>query len=214
MSFYGFMALCAVYLLAVATPDRSCRCSHPLARAWIARGSAVHRRFLLGDLLWFAGAGWAGLAALPQTAQSVFLGRALCGGRLSPVPRISALDCATSADFLEAADMHASQRPLRSFLGSLTLTLGNPEPMIFFVALLPAVVDSGRSLSLSQGLPSHRPGYLGVILPLVLGGYAWAATRARRSVPASRVRIGCSIAGREPQWPALPSPSPSSNREV
>jgi threonine/homoserine/homoserine lactone efflux protein len=74
-------------------------------------------------------------------------------------------------------DIHASQRPWRLFLGSLSLTLGNPKPMIFFVALLPTVVHL-RAL--------HFVDYLFIaaaitfIVPLVLGGHALAASRARR----------------------------------
>jgi threonine/homoserine/homoserine lactone efflux protein len=68
------------------------------------------------------------------------------------------------------------QRPLASFLGSLSLTLGNPKPMIFFVALLPTVVNL-------ESLP--RMGYveiaaaIAVILPAILGTYVLAAARAR-----------------------------------
>jgi threonine/homoserine/homoserine lactone efflux protein len=63
------------------------------------------------------------------------------------------------------------------FLGTLALTLGNPKTMLFFLALLPLVVP----------LEALRPAdYLEivaaitVILPLVLGAYALAATRARQ----------------------------------
>jgi threonine/homoserine/homoserine lactone efflux protein len=130
--------------------------------------------FLIGDLIWFAGAS-AGLAALAQTAQTVFLVVRYVGAvyllylsyRLWTAP----------AQPLEVGDTHASQRPLRLFLGSLSLTLGNPKPMIFFVALLPTVVHL-RAL--------HFVDYLFIaaaitfIVPLVLGGYALAASRARR----------------------------------
>ena len=76
---------------------------------------------------------------------------------------------------------------VKLFLGSLTLTLGNPKPMIFFVALLPTVVP----------LESLRPGgYLeiaaaiAIIMPSILGSYVLAASRARvwfRSPRANKV---------------------------
>jgi threonine/homoserine/homoserine lactone efflux protein len=175
MSLYGFAAFCAVYLLAVATPG-------PGVAAVIARSLTHGMRgapsfiagFLVGDLIWFAAA-TAGLAALAQTAQSLFLAVRYAGAvyllylayRLWTAP----------AQPLEVDPIHASQRPLRLFLGSLWLTLGNPKPMIFFVALLPTVVHL-------QAL--RFEGYLliafavTIILPMVLCAYAFAASRARR----------------------------------
>jgi threonine/homoserine/homoserine lactone efflux protein len=175
MSLYGFATFCAVYLLAVATPG-------PGVAAVIARSLTHGMRgapafiagFLVGDLIWFAAA-TAGLAALAQTAQTIFLAVRYAGAvyllylayRLWTAP----------AQPLEVGDIHGSQRPLRLFLGSLSLTLGNPKPMIFFVALLPTVVHL-RAL--------HLEGYLliacavTIILPLVLCAYALAASRARR----------------------------------
>jgi threonine/homoserine/homoserine lactone efflux protein len=63
------------------------------------------------------------------------------------------------------------------FLGSLSLTLGNPKPMIFFVALLPTVIPLG-SLHLSDYFMIALA--IAIILPLVLISYAMAASRARR----------------------------------
>jgi threonine/homoserine/homoserine lactone efflux protein len=175
MSFYGFMAFCAVYLLAVATPGPGVAAVLTRSLAHGLRGAPPFiAGFLLGDLLWFAGAA-AGLAALAQTAQSVFLVVRYAGAayllylayRLWTAPLRP----------LEVADVHASQRPLRLFLGSLTLTLGNPKPMIFFVALLPAVVQL-QTLHLADYLLIALA--ISMILPLVLGGYAWAASQARR----------------------------------
>src|ERR1700731_1220532 len=175
MSLYGFATFCAVYLLAVATPG-------PGVAAVIARSLTHGMRgapafiagFLVGDLVWFAAA-TAGLAALAQSAQTVFLIVRYAGAvyllylayRLWTAP----------ARPLDVSETHDSERPLRLFLGSLSLTLGNPNPMMFFVALLPAVVHL-RAL--------HFVDYILIavaiafILPLVLGGYALAASRARR----------------------------------
>jgi threonine/homoserine/homoserine lactone efflux protein len=175
MSLYGFAVFCAVYLLAVATPGPGVAAVLARSLTHGMRGApAFIAGFLIGDLIWFAGAS-AGLAALAQTAEHVFLVVRYAGAayllylayRLWTAP----------AQPLDVAGIHASQRPLRLFLGSLSLTLGNPKPMIFFVALLPTVVHL-------QAL--HFVDYLLIavaiafILPLVLGGYALAASRARR----------------------------------
>jgi threonine/homoserine/homoserine lactone efflux protein len=175
MSLYGFLGFCAIYLLAVATPG-------PGVAAVLARSLTHGMRgtpsfiagFLVGDLIWFAGAS-AGLAALAQTAQSVFLLVRYAGAvyllylayRLWTAP----------ARPLEVGDVHASQKPLRLFLGSLSLTLGNPKPMIFFVALLPTVVHL-RALHFADYLLIASA--ITLILPLTLGAYALAASRARR----------------------------------
>ncbi len=175
MSIYGLAAFCAAYILAVATPG-------PGVAAVLARSVTHGMRgapafiagFLVGDLIWFAGAA-AGLSALAQTAQTVFLIVRYAGAvylmylayRLWRAP----------AEPVEIRNLDASNRPLRLFLGSLSLTLGNPKTMIFYVALLPSVIPLGSL---------HAKDYLvialaiAVILPVVLGGYALAASRARR----------------------------------
>jgi threonine/homoserine/homoserine lactone efflux protein len=175
MSLYGFAVFCAVYLLAVATPGPGVAAVLTRSLTHGMRGApAFIAGFLIGDLIWFAGAS-AGLAALAQTAQAVFLVVRYAGAayllylayRLWTAP----------AQPLDVGDVDASQRPLRLFLGSLSLTLGNPKPMIFFVALLPTVVHL-RTLRLVDYLLIAAA--ITFILPLVLGGYAFAASRARR----------------------------------
>jgi threonine/homoserine/homoserine lactone efflux protein len=175
MSLYGFVAFCTVYLLAVATPGPGVAAVLTRSLAHGMRGApAFITGFLIGDLMWFAGAS-AGLAALAQTAQTVFLVVRYAGAlyllylayRLWTAP----------IQPLEAGDIHTSQRPWRLFLGSLSLTLGNPKPMIFFVALLPTVVHL-RALHFADYLLIAMA--ITIILPLVLGGYALAASRARR----------------------------------
>ena len=175
MTLYGFMGFCAVYLLAVATPGPGVAAVLTRSLAHGMRGApAFIAGFLLGDLLWFAGAS-AGLAALAQTAQTVFLVVRYAGAAYLLYLAYRLWTAAPRP--LEAVDVHGSQKPLRLFLGSLTLTLGNPKAMIFFVALLPAVVQL-QTFRLTDYLLIAVA--ITVILPLVLGGYAWAASRARR----------------------------------
>lgn len=175
MTLCGFMGFCAVYLLAVATPGPGVAAVLTRSLAHGMRGApAFIAGFLLGDLLWFAGAS-AGLAALAQTAQTVFLVVRYAGAAYLLYLAYRLWTAAPRP--LEAVDVDASQKPLRLFLGSFTLTLGNPKAMIFFVALLPAVVQL-QTFRLTDYLLIAVA--ITVILPLVLGGYAWAASRARR----------------------------------
>jgi threonine/homoserine/homoserine lactone efflux protein len=175
MSLYGFVAFCTVYLLAVATPGPGVTAVIARTLSHGVRGApAFVAGFLVGDLIWFAAAA-AGLSALAQTAHTLFLLVRYAGAvyllylayRLWTAP----------AQPVEIGNLQPSHRPLGLFLGSLTLTLGNPKVMIFFVALLPTVVQL-RTLRVLDYV-SIGVG-IAVILPSVLGIYVLAASRARR----------------------------------
>src|SRR5690606_20915302 len=78
------------------------------------------------------------------------------------------------------ADVAISEQPLRSgrlFLAGVSLTLGNPKAMIFFLALLPTVIDLGN---MSMGLYLQIALAIVLILSAVLSSYSIAAMRARR----------------------------------
>ena len=143
MTLYGFMGFCAVYLLAVATPGPGVAAVLTRSLAHGMRGApAFIAGFLLGDLIWFAGAS-AGLAALAQTAQTVFLVVRYAGAAYLLYLAYRLWTAAPRP--LEAVDLDASQKPLRLFLGSLALTMGNPKVMMFFLALLPTVLASATT---------------------------------------------------------------------
>jgi len=59
----------------------------------------------------------------------------------------------------------------------LSLTLGNPKAMIFFIALLPSVV---RLEALDWRGQLEIAAAMVVIQPAIIGGYVFIATRARR----------------------------------
>lgn len=63
------------------------------------------------------------------------------------------------------------------FLAGLTLTLGNPKPIIFFMAILPTIVDLTTLTPLGM---LEIAGVIVVAIYAVLGAYALAADRARR----------------------------------
>jgi len=175
MTWYGLSVFSLAYVLAVATPG-------PGVAAIIARSLGHGLRgapafiggFIVGDLIWFTCAA-TGLAMLAQSAYTVFLVVKYAGVvyllylayRLWTAP----------AKPIEASSDVSRERPLQLFLGTLALTLGNPKPMIFFLAVLPTVVEL-KSLSVA--------GFFEIVLvilvsvPIVLGGYAFGASRARR----------------------------------
>ncbi len=175
MTWYGLSVFTLAYALAVAIPG-------PGVAAIIARSLGHGLRgapafiggFMVGDLVWFTCAA-TGLAMLAQTAYAVFLAVKYAGVayllylayKLWTAP-------AKSIDASADVDRH---RPFQLFLGSLALTLGNPKTMIFFLAVLPTVVEL-KSLSVAGFF--EIVAVILVVLPCVLGSYAFGASRARR----------------------------------
>jgi threonine/homoserine/homoserine lactone efflux protein len=69
------------------------------------------------------------------------------------------------------------ERPVQLLMGSLALTLGNPKTMVFFLAVLPTVIELKR---LTVGGFFEIALVICFVLPLVLGSYAFFAGRARK----------------------------------
>lgn len=176
MSWYGLLVFSAVYVLAVASPG-------PGVAAIIARSLANGTRgapafiagFLVGDLIWFAFAA-TGLAALAQSAHAVFVVVKYAGAAylLYLAYRLWTAPAVVNED---TAEMQSGQKPLQLFLGSLALTLANPKTMVFFLALLPTVVQLERLTLLGF---VEMVGVISILLPLTLGAYVVLADRARR----------------------------------
>ena len=175
MSWYGLATFCAAYFLAVATPGPGVAA---VIAQGLARGSAGAPAFIagfvVGDLLWFCAAAL-GLAALAQTAHAAFV-VVRYAGALYLLYLAYKFWTAPAKPLAEADDATLRKPPKALFLGSLSLTLSNPKPMLFFLALLPTVVPL-ESLSAFGHL--EIAGAIAVILPLTLGSYVLIATRAR-----------------------------------
>jgi threonine/homoserine/homoserine lactone efflux protein len=128
----------------------------------------------VGDVVWLSFA-VAGLAVLAQAFAGVFLAIKLAGAayllylawKLWTAP-------ATVAD--EAAAPREESRT-RLFLGGLAVTMGNPKVMVFYLALLPNLIDLAH-----VGLAGYAE--LAVVaeavLAVVFAGYILLAWRARR----------------------------------
>ncbi len=181
MSIYGYIAFCAVYVLAVASPGPGVAAVLARSLAHGTRGApAFIAGFLVGDLVWFTIAA-TGLAAIAQTAQTAFLVIKYAGAvyllylayRLWTAP----------PQTLDEQPVESGQKTSRLFLGSLALTLGNPKTIAFFLALLPTVVHL-ETLTVTGFLQIAAA--IVVLLPIVLGAYALAAARARRFFKSAR----------------------------
>jgi threonine/homoserine/homoserine lactone efflux protein len=139
MTFTTFLLFASVYFVAVASPG-------PGIAAVIARGlgqgmkaaPAFVAGFVVGDLIWFTIAA-TGLAVIAQSFEALFLviKYAGCAYLLYLAWKIWNAP-------VQAGDVAAAQEKVRawpSFFGSLTLTLGNPKVIVFFLSLMPLVVD-------------------------------------------------------------------------
>jgi threonine/homoserine/homoserine lactone efflux protein len=174
MTVYGLLTFCAVYALAVAAPG-------PGVAAVIARGLAHGLKgtpafiagFMVGDLVWFAIAA-TGLAALANTAATLFVAIKWAG--VAYLLYLAYRLWSAPAEHVEVSGSDGREHGRRAFIASLLLTLANPKTILFFVALLPTVIDLAtmnllRFVQISAAMC--------VVLPAVLGAYAFLAARAR-----------------------------------
>lgn len=128
----------------------------------------------LGDVVWLTVA-ILGLAVVAQTFHGVFLAIKYAGVAYllylawklwtAPVQRRD-----VAADTSDVA-------PLRLFLAGLAVTLGNPKVMVFYLALLPNIIDlSHVTFTGWLALSSVALG----VLAIVFGLYVMLAARTRR----------------------------------
>ena len=181
----GLVLFALTYFVAVATPGPGI--AAVLARA-LAQGlkgmPAFIAGFVLGDLTLYAAAA-AGFAALAGAYAPIFL--AIKWGGAAYLLWLSYQLWTAPAE--ASADPWAEQTsdaPLSLFLTTYSLTLGNPKPILFFVALLPSIIDL-ETLTLVDFIT------VALLIALIIAGtltaYAVAAAKARQlfaSVPARR----------------------------
>ena len=173
---HGLALFCLAYLLATATPG-------PGIAALVARALSRGRRglpafiagYVVGDLIWFTLAA-TGMAVLAQKAHLLFVILKYAGALylLFLAYRMWTAPAQPLQDTTDVATRGESSR--RLFTGGLTLTLGNPKVMVFFLALLPTVIDL-RGLTVTKYVEIAVA--ICVILSCVLTAYAVAALRAR-----------------------------------
>lgn len=185
MDWAGILVFSAAYLMATASPGPG---TAALVARVLARGTrgtpAFIAGFILGDLVWFAIAA-TGLAVLAQQLAWLFVALKYAGAAYllwlswkfwtAPATPVSA-QAATPGD-----------APARLFLAGLLITLGNPKVILFFVALLPAVIDMTRLTPLAY---LELTLLIALILGCVLTAYTLAAAQARRAFTSPRaVRV-------------------------
>ena len=83
----------------------------------------------------------------------------------------------------KAEDLPAPGAPVKLFLAGMAVTLGNPKIMVFYLALLPTIVDLG-SVTLSGW--AELTAIMVAVLVAVDLGWALAAAQARRLLRSAR----------------------------
>lgn len=175
MSFYGLITFCAVYALAVATPGPGIAAIIARSLAHGFKGApAFVAGFIVGDLTWFAIAA-TGLAALAKTAEAVFVGIKWAG--VAYLLYLAWKLWTAPAERVAVRGNDESQHGWRAFMASLMLTLANPKAILFFLALLPTVIDLA-SMNASRFMEISAA--MAVVMPVVLFSYVFLAARARQ----------------------------------
>jgi threonine/homoserine/homoserine lactone efflux protein len=196
MSIYGLLTFCAVYALAVATPGPGIAAIIARSLAHGFRGApAFVAGFLVGDFVWFAIAA-TGLAALAKTAAAVFVGIKWAG--VAYLLYLAWKLWTAPARQVTVAEGDERQHGWRAFVASLMLTLANPKAILFFLALLPTVIDLTTMNVLTFVEVSLA---ITIVQPIVLFSYVFLAARARAmfTTPAAVRRLnrssGVAMAG-------------------
>ncbi|MDE2447271.1 MAG: LysE family translocator [Alphaproteobacteria bacterium] len=139
MSLSGLAVFAAVYFVFVITPG-------PGMAAMIARGLGTGTRgwlpyglgFMVGDMTWFTIAA-TGLAALAHQFAYAFMAVkfAGCAYLIYLAWKIWNAPIQTG----EITSITTATDAWPSFIGALTLCLGNPKVIVFFISIMPLVVD-------------------------------------------------------------------------
>ena len=179
MTLTSLLLFAAVYFAAVATPGPGIAAL--LARV-LGRGLAGVAPFIagyvVGDMVWLIVAG-TGLAVLANAFAGLFVALKFAGAAylLTVAWRMAT----APVELREAAP--AASRGWRAVLGSLSLTLGNPKVMIFFLSIMPLVVDVR---TLTPVALAELAALCAVVISCTLAAYALAADRARALLRSTR----------------------------
>ncbi len=188
MTLGSLVLFAAVYFAAVATPGPGLAALVARVIAYGLVGVAPFiAGYVVGDMIWLVVAG-TGLAALAKAFAGAFTAIKYAGAAYL---LYLAWRTATAPATRGEAPPPAS-RGLRAFLGSLSLTLGNPKVMVFFLSIMPLVVDV-KSLT-----PMRLVGLMAICVPVI----ASTLSRPTRSPPIGRGR--CSARPRRCASPIAP----------
>ena len=181
MNLAGLLTFATVYFVALVMPGPGV--TAVIARV-LARGTSGTPAFIagavVGSVLWFAVAA-TGLAVLAAAFATVFL--AIRYAAAVYLLYLAWKFWTAPVKPVDTAIDHTPDGAGRLFLAGLAINLGNPKNVVFFLALLPTVVDLDTLTALGF---SELVALIVVIASSVLAAYAMAAGRARRLFRSSR----------------------------
>jgi threonine/homoserine/homoserine lactone efflux protein len=181
MDLAGLLIFVTTLFIAAASPG-------PGIAALVARvlglgprgGVAFAAGMALGDVVWLTVA-IVGLAALAQAFQGIFAALKYAGAAYLLV--IAWKLWTAPAGPLGVKEDARDESSARLALGGLALTLGNPKTIMFYMALLPTMLDLGRTTAF--GYVELVAATL-LVLSLVFGGYILLAARVRQVFTTAR----------------------------
>ena len=175
MHLAGLLTFAGVYFVALVMPGPGV--TAVIARV-LARGTRGAPAFIAGcvagSVVWFTVAA-TGLAVLAAAFATVFL--AIRYAAAVYLLYLAWKFWAAPAKSVDTTHDATPDGTARLFLAGLAINLGNPKNVVFFLALLPTVVDLGALTALGF---AELVAIIVVIVAGVLGAYAMAAGRARR----------------------------------
>ncbi len=173
MTQFAFLSFATVLLIAVISPGPAVAAI--IARV-MARGTSGIVPFcaglVIGDLIWLCCAMF-GLAALAALFQPVFLIVKYCGAAY--LLYLAWKLWRDSGAPLAAEPVRGQGRQL--FGAALLLSLGNPKVMLFYLALLPTLIDLTQ---LTVTDMAELAAIVALVVSAVLTGYVLLAAQARR----------------------------------
>lgn len=127
----------------------------------------------IGELIWLTLA-VAGLATIAETFHLAFVIVKYCG--IAYLLYLAWQMWRAPVSFASAGHAPEAGGPLRMFFAGLAITLGNPKAMVFYLALLPVIVDL-EGITLADWV--KLSGTMMAVLVVVDVGYVVLASRAR-----------------------------------
>lgn len=182
LSWHSYLIYCTLYAICIAVPG-------PGVVAIVARAlgsgfrSAIPAALgtLVGDLVWMTLSAF-GLAAVAQAMGSYFLIVKYAGAAYLIYMGYKYWRAEVS-DMPKMETASSSQ----SFFSQLSVTLGNPKAMAFFLAILPTVVDLNRLNGFGYGQLVLATA---VLIPAIMLSYAGAAAQVRVFLTSRKARKG------------------------
>lgn len=180
MDLTGLIVFAAALAVAAASPGPTITA---LVARVLVRGTSGALAFMLGlsvgELVWLTSA-VLGLAFIAKTFGLAFLVLKYAGAAYLAY---LAWRMWTAPAQAKDAPAPKAEHPVRLFFAAVSLTLGNPKIMVFYLALLPNLIDLQAVTALGY---AELVAITFVILTAVDGAYVLLAARARKLLSSAR----------------------------